>query len=134
MPRSSTSFKRGQSGNRGGRPPKERALTTILAAAGHTTVPVAGKRIAGQRLIAQLLWTVATTGQATLASGTILEVSPGDWLALVKWLYSQIDGPPRLDPGAAEAPPAGGGRRLDLGQLTSAELLALEELLNKAAH
>lgn len=54
-----------------------------------------GKRIAGRRLIARYLWQAATTGQVTMADGKVLRLSPRDWLEVVKWLYAQIDGPPK---------------------------------------
>ena len=36
----------------------------------------------------------STTGEATLPNGTVLELGASDWFAVVKMLYSQIDGPP----------------------------------------
>jgi hypothetical protein len=95
MGRNATSFKPGQSGNPKGRPPKERALTEILERAGKTTVEVEGKKISGQRLVAHLAWELATTGQVALPNGVVLEAELDDWLNAVKWLYAQIDGPPK---------------------------------------
>lgn len=59
-------------------------------------VPVShnGKQVAGGELLAQLLWEIATTGKARFPDGTELIVGPRDWLEMVKWLYSHIDGPP----------------------------------------
>jgi Family of unknown function (DUF5681) len=87
-------FKKGQSGNPGGRPPKSRALTEILSKTGDRKVDVAGKKVSSKQLIALLLWEIATTGRAIFPDKTELEVSPRDWLETVKWLFGQIDGPP----------------------------------------
>ena len=93
----STSFQPGVSGNPAGRPPKARALTALLEAAGNTMHPTAeGKRVAGKRLLAAGLWEGIATGKITLP-GQTLTLEPGDWLALVKWLYQHIDGPPKAE-------------------------------------
>ena len=44
-----------------------------------------------------MLWELATTGLATFPSGAQLQVSPSDWFGIVKFLYSQIDGPPKTE-------------------------------------
>jgi len=133
MPRSGTSFQRGQSGNPAGRPRKDRALTAILAAAGNATVVVPGtaRGLAGKRLVAQLLWAAATSGQLELPNGSVLYLDASDWLGLVKWLFTHIDGPAR--PSSDEEPPARPARsEWDLSRLTPEELAALEELITKA--
>lgn len=38
---------------------------------------------------------ILTTGKATFPDGTLLKVSPRDWIEFVKWAYAQIDGPPK---------------------------------------
>ena len=85
----------GSRNNPHGRPPKERALTTLLEAAGSVTVQVGDKKVAGKRLVAQLAWEMASTGKATLPSGRVLTAGTDEWLAVVKWLYGQVDGPPK---------------------------------------
>jgi len=60
-------------------------------------VEVDGKRISGKRLVARLLWQIATTGQATLVGGTVINAGPQGWLDVVKFLYAQIDGAPPHD-------------------------------------
>ena len=90
-------WKAGESGNPRGRPPKSRALTAILEKAGNKALDVDGTRVAGKRLLAAMVWQLATTGKATFPDGTELQVSPRDWLEVVKWLYTQIDGPPKAE-------------------------------------
>jgi hypothetical protein len=91
-------FQKGQSGNPSGRPPKSRALTEILERAGNVTVDVgADRKVARKRILADLTWQLATTGSATFPDGVQLNLEPGDWLALLKFLYQHIDGPPKTE-------------------------------------
>lgn len=96
-PRGNPNWQPGHSGNPAGRPPKSRALTAILEAAGNVTVDADGKRTARKRVTATLLWELATTGRATFPDGTVLQADPADWLNAVKWLYQHIDGPPKAE-------------------------------------
>ncbi len=89
-------WKPGQSGNPNGRPLKNRALTEILITAGSKTVlDCDGKRRAGKRVLARMVWDIALQGETKLPNGNALEVSPNDWIGIVKWIYTQIDGPPK---------------------------------------
>ena len=54
-------FKKGQSGNAKGRPPKNRTLTAILEKAGNTKHVVGGKPVAAKKLMADLLWETTLT-------------------------------------------------------------------------
>ena len=92
-------WKKGVSGNPNGRPPKSRALTEILARKGGSrVVDVDGKQRGGKHIVARALWELAATGKTELMNEDgvkVLEVGAKGWFEIVKWLYSQIDGPPR---------------------------------------
>ena len=90
-------WKKGQSGNPAGRKPKGRTLTDILEKTGSKTVVIDGKRVSGKRLLARILWDIATTGKAAFPDGTELIVAPADYLAVIRFIYQHIDGPPKSE-------------------------------------
>lgn len=110
----------GESGNPKGRPPRQRALTEILRRAGSQTLEIDGKRVSGKRLIARMLWELATRGESKFPDGRELKVGGQGWLDIVKFLYAQIDGPPR-----AEVDVTTDGRALDINAAIEAELAQL---------
>lgn len=122
MPKTGTSWQPGESGNPAGRPPKRRVLTAMLSRAGAAPVTVNGKRLAGRRWLARALWELVTTGQSSFPDGTAIAVDPIGWFEIVKWIFGQVDGPPRQD--------------LDvvLRRTQSAEELTDDELAAIAAH
>lgn len=101
-----TTWKTGQSGNPSGRPPRSRALTDLLIAAGKTKVVDAdGRPIPRNRLLADMIWLAVTAGQVEflaenrgydahglIARTRVSEFAARDWFEVVKWLYAQIDG------------------------------------------
>ena len=90
-------FEKGKSGNAKGRPQKNRALTTILEKAGNDKVSDGVKPIARKKLLANLLWQAAASGQVTFPDGTTKQLDIQDWTGVVKFIYQHIDGPPKTE-------------------------------------
>lgn len=92
-------FKKGQSGNPKGRPPKSRALTAVLEEAGKQTKEKNGKRVAKNKLVAEMAWELVTDGKVTFADGktTVQIADATEWINAMKWLYGHIDGPPKAE-------------------------------------
>lgn len=93
-------FAPGQSGNKRGRPPKKRALTEILQKAGGRRVLHDDKLKARKQILAEMLWQVAMTGAVTfpataLEAARTVTLAGDDWFDAVKFIYAQIDGPPK---------------------------------------
>ena len=103
------SFEPGTSGNPTGRPPKTRALTTLLEK--QLEKKNEGAEIERREVMAEIVAQLVSQGHAKFPDGTSLEIAPREWLDLVKWVYAQIDGPPKNDD--------------ELRKLTDAEIIAL---------
>lgn len=91
---------KGRTNNPNGRPPKNRALTAILEAAGAKTIERDGKPVARKRIMAESLWSAITTGKVELEDEEgkmTLLLDTEDWIGLVQFVYKQIDGPPPTD-------------------------------------
>ena len=87
-----------------------------------------GDIVERRRIVARLLWDVAAGGEAVLPNGEKLEFSPRDWLEVVKFLYSHIDGPvkPQTPGESSDKPSRATARTLDeLENLDALELLQL---------
>jgi hypothetical protein len=98
MPKSSTSWGKGKSGNLKGRPPKNRALTRLLQESGEAPLIIGGEQLTGQQALARRIWEFVATGQVMLGDEPLKAESIADWLATVKWLYTHIDGPAKPTP------------------------------------
>lgn len=92
-------FRKGESGNPKGRPPKARGLSDILEKAGAAQVDINGDKVSGKKLLARLLWQGALTGAVEMPGGVIMVLQSDQWLGLVKFIYAQVDGPPKQDVG-----------------------------------
>lgn len=90
-------WKKGESGNPNGRPQKNRTLTAILERTG------GGKKVYSngqtpRKLLAELLWQAATTGEVTFPGDeTATSLDMQDWIGVVKFIYQHIDGPPKSE-------------------------------------
>jgi hypothetical protein len=78
-------------------------LTEILERGGKRKVVVeGGDIIEGRKLVSNMLWDVVTTGTLKLPDGKTMEAEPKEWFEIVKFIYSQIDGPPRATIGITD--------------------------------
>ena len=51
--------------------------------------------MSGKRWLAYALWELITTLRVTLPEGRIIVTEPEGWFEVVKFLYAQVDGPPK---------------------------------------
>ncbi len=99
MAKSSTSWKKGMSGNPKGRPPKSRALSNLLASGARmqVVIPADGERpemaVPAGDVLVQNLWEGVTTGKITFPDGRVMVLEASDMVAFSKMLMTQIDGP-----------------------------------------
>lgn len=56
-----------------------------------------GARVNGKRYVASIVRQALEFGKVTLANGQVMELSPDDVLSLLRWSFSQIDGPPKSE-------------------------------------
>ena len=78
-------YRKGQSGNPGGRPKKDREFTQLLERRGAQTLEVDGKRVASKRVLADMVWDAVLTGIIKFPDGTELKLKPLYWVDLTKW-------------------------------------------------
>jgi hypothetical protein len=92
-------WSKGKSGNPKGRPPKSRALTDVLEAAGRKKSKLResdAKQMQRSHILAERVWEGITTGIITFGERKI-ELDATDYIGLLKFAYTQIDGPPKAE-------------------------------------
>jgi hypothetical protein len=82
-------WRKGESGNKTGRPPKGRALAQVLRQTGEFD---SYGDLTNQQLLAQMVWEGLAMGTITFSSGRTLELNVKEWLELVKWVHAHVDG------------------------------------------
>jgi len=103
----------GKSGNPNGRPKKERTLSNMLELIGSESVEgVYAPAIPAEpgvptpppvcytkaQLVARATWEILLTGKTIFPiSGHEIKVDNDQWIALLKWVYTQVDGPPKTE-------------------------------------
>jgi hypothetical protein len=105
-------WKKGQSGNPAGRPPKEATLTAILSMRGGETVNFKphARKVEKKQILAQRIWDALIYGYVDFPDGRREEINISVWLALVKWIHNRIDGlPPQALDVTSGAEPLYGG-------------------------
>jgi hypothetical protein len=70
-------------------------LSDALRLRGAATVNYEGKRYSAGRFVARMLWELATLGITHFANGTELRAKNIGWFEIVRFIYAQVDGPPR---------------------------------------
>lgn len=101
MPRSSTSFPKGKSGNPKGRPPKKRALTELLEKGGTRKFKSGDEQVAAKKLFVERVWEGLATGHLSylLPDGKMMSfpLDAQQYIALARLVFGQIDGPPKAE-------------------------------------
>lgn len=85
-------FKKGQSGNPSGRPPRSRALTEILRQQLNKGIEIDGRKVPAKKLMAQYAVEGLTKGEISFSSGERMVLGVNDYLELLKWTYRHVDG------------------------------------------
>lgn len=97
MAKTSTSWVKGQSGNPGGKPKKEREETAALVRTGRATIEIDGVRVSRRKLLVEQFWSAMLTGEIEFpVSGKKVQLRAHHWSDLLKWYFSHVDGPPRV--------------------------------------
>lgn len=86
-------FQPGQSGNPKGRPKKDRALTTLLEAAGTRMVATDDGRMQLRKIAIANIWDAVTRGRVRFLDGYEMPLHAKDYVELIKFLFTHIDGP-----------------------------------------
>ena len=82
-------WRKGESGNNKGRPPKNRILAQTLRETGaHDSYG----DLSNQQLMARMVWEGLALGTITFVGGRTVELNGKEWLELVKWIHAHVDG------------------------------------------
>jgi hypothetical protein len=88
-------FVKGKSGNPRGRPKKTRALTEVLAAVcGNGKKKAIAEKVREGILSGVVTFNEAINPDTGKLGVRIIKLAADEWLQLVKFLYTQTDGPP----------------------------------------
>lgn len=90
-------FQPGTSGNPKGRPKKDRALTAMLEAAGGRMVDTDDGRVSRRKLAIEGVWQGITEGKVAFPDGTQITLDGAQYAAMLKFVFGQIDGPPKSE-------------------------------------
>lgn len=90
-------WKPGQSGNPAGKPPNSRALATLLREAGEKKIKKNGHFVARNAVVAEGVYELLTLGETILPNKTKIKVNARDWLELMKFVHTHVDGPARIE-------------------------------------
>lgn len=81
----------GNSGNPKGRPPKNRVLTRILEEVTDETINIGGEELTAKEAIGRLVTQFMLRGEVMLG-GKLMEATVSEWLAMIRWFYTHVDG------------------------------------------
>lgn len=88
-------WKPGQSGNPNGRPRKAFALTGLLEVKGRKAIDVDGKKVSGNRFVAERVWELLTAGKTELLEHKRIEVNGQGWFEMLEWYMKQTEPAPQ---------------------------------------
>jgi hypothetical protein len=80
-----------------GRPPNSRALAVLLREAGEKKIRKNGHFVARNLIVAEGVYELLTLGETILPNKTKIKVNARDWLELVKFVHTHVDGPARVE-------------------------------------